>query len=87
MDVDLQDLPKLLLEMYKRIKSNNCDFIAARRITRTNEPMIRSGFARNFYFLFNRISRTKICEEVRDYRLMTREMVQCILSLKEYNRF
>ncbi|MDP4089335.1 MAG: glycosyltransferase family 2 protein [Bacillota bacterium] len=87
MDVDLQDPPELLLDMYQYITNEGYDCVATRRITRKGEPPIRSFFSRRFYSLINRISKTEIVDGARDYRLMTRQMAQSILSLKEYNRF
>ena len=87
MDVDLQDPPELLIDMYKFIVNEKYDCVATRRVTRKGEPPIRSFFARCFYYLINKISKTEIVDGARDYRLMTRQMVDSILSLKEYNRF
>ena len=87
MDVDLQDPPELLYDMYNCIINEECDCVAARRVTRKGEPLIRSFFARCFYSLVNRVSNTQIVDGARDYRLMTRQMVDSIISLKEYNRF
>lgn len=86
MDVDLQDPPRLLPEMYGYIEQGY-DSVATRRVTRKGEPKIRSFFARMFYRLMNRISRTEIVDGARDYRLMTRQVVDAILSMTEYNRF
>ena len=87
MDVDLQDPPKLLLDMYKSIINEGYDCVATRRVTRKGEPPIRSFFARCFYAIINKISDTEIVDGARDYRLMTRQMVDSIINLKEYNRF
>lgn len=87
MDVDLQDPPELLHEMYLTIKNEGYDCVATRRVTRKGEPKIRSWFARQFYKLINKWSQTEVVDGARDYRLMTRNMVDSILSLKEYNRF
>ena len=87
MDADLQDPPELLEEMYKGIKEENYDCVATRRTTRKGEPPIRSFFARMFYRLINRISKTEMVDGARDYRLMTRQMLNAILSMKEYNRY
>lgn len=87
MDVDLQDPPSLLMGMYKSIVDEEYDCVATRRVTRKGEPPIRSFFARCFYYIINKISDTEIVDGARDYRLMTRQMVDSILSLKEYNRF
>ncbi len=86
MDVDLQDPPSLLPEMFSYI-DKGYDSVATRRVTRKGEPPIRSFFARCFYKLMNKISKTEIVDGARDYRLMTRQMTDAILSMKEYNRF
>ncbi|MCD8068189.1 MAG: glycosyltransferase family 2 protein [Lachnospiraceae bacterium] len=86
MDVDLQDPPSLLPEMFSYI-DEGYDSVATRRVTRKGEPPVRSFFARCFYKLMRRISRTEIVDGARDYRLMTRQVVGAILSMKEYNRF
>ena len=87
MDVDLQDPPSLLPEMFRYIEEEGYDSVATRRVTRKGEPPIRSFFARMFYRLMHKISKTEIVDGARDYRLMTRQMVDAILSMKEYNRF
>lgn len=87
MDVDLQDPPDLLIEMYENIHNSDYDCAAARRCSRKGEPPIRSFFARQFYKLINKISDANIADGARDYRLMKRKMVDAILSMKEYNRF
>lgn len=87
MDVDLQDPPRLLVDMYRGIVNEGYDCIATRRVSRKGEPPIRSFFARRFYSLINKISKTEIVDGARDYRLMTKQMVDSILELKEYNRF
>lgn len=86
MDADLQDPPALLPEMYSYIEQGY-DSVATRRVTRKGEPVVRSFFARLFYRLMNHISKTEIVDGARDYRLMTRQVVDAILSMTEYNRF
>lgn len=86
MDVDLQDPPALLPEMYGCIKEGY-DSVATRRVNRKGEPVIRSFFARMFYRLMKKISKTEIVDGARDYRMMTRQMVDAVLSMTEYNRF
>ncbi len=86
MDADLQDPPSLLPEMYSYIEQGY-DSVATRRVSRKGEPAIRSFFARKFYKLMNKISKTDIVDGARDYRLMTRQVVDAILSMGEYNRF
>lgn len=86
MDVDLQDPPSLLPEMFACIEEGY-DSVATRRVSRKGEPPIRSFFARMFYRLMKKISKTEMMDGARDYRLMTRQMVDAILSMREYNRF
>ena len=86
MDADLQDPPALLPEMYGYL-DKGYDSVATRRVDRKGEPPIRSFFARVFYRLMRKISRTEIMDGARDYRLMTRKVVDAILSMPEYNRF
>lgn len=87
MDVDLQDPPALLPEMIRAIKEEGYDSVATRRVDRKGEPPIRSFFARRFYKLMNRISKTELTDGARDYRLMSRQFVDSLLELSEYNRF
>ena len=86
MDADLQDPPSLLPEMFAGIREGY-DSVATRRVNRKGEPPIRSFFARRFYRLMKKISKTEMMDGARDYRLMTRQMVDAILSMQEYNRF
>ncbi|RHH68700.1 MULTISPECIES: glycosyltransferase family 2 protein [Vagococcus] len=87
MDVDLQDPPELLPKMVELIEQGEHDCIGTRRVTRAGEPKIRSFFAKQFYKIINKISDVEIVDGARDYRLMSRQMVDAILELKEYNRF
>jgi len=87
MDADLQDPPSLLPELYKAVTEEGYDSAATRRVTRKGEPPIRSFFARMFYRIMGKISKTEIVDGARDYRIMTRQMVDAILSMGEYNRF
>lgn len=87
LDCDLQDPPAMLPEMYGYIVNEGYDSVATRRVTRKGEPPIRSFFARRFYSLINKMSKTEIVDGARDYRLMTRQFVDAILSMEEYNRF
>lgn len=87
MDADLQDPPALLRKMYDIIKQEGYDCVGTRRVTRKGEPPIRSFFARMFYKIINKISKVEMVDGARDYRLMTRQMVNSIISMKEYNRY
>ncbi len=87
MDADLQDPPALLKNMYDIIKNEDYDCVGTRRVTRKGEPPIRSFFARMFYKIINKMSDIEMVDGARDYRLMTRQMINSIISLKEYNRY
>ena len=87
MDADLQDPPHLLEDMYKGIKDEGYDCVGTRRETRKGEPKIRSFFARMFYRIINKLSDIEMVDGARDFRLMTRQMTDAVLELKEYNRY
>ncbi|HOT62561.1 MAG TPA: glycosyltransferase family 2 protein [Treponemataceae bacterium] len=87
LDADLQDPPALLPEMLAAVESGEYDCAATRRVTRKGEPPLRSLFAHAFYKLMSKISDAHIVDGARDFRLMTRQMTDAILSLAEYNRF
>ena len=87
MDADLQDPPELLEEMYRLIIEEGYDCVGTRRVTRKGEPLIRSFFARMFYKIINKMSDTEMVDGARDYRLMTRQVVDAIISMREYNRY
>lgn len=87
MDADLQDPPSLLPKMLKLIKEEGYDSVGTRRVTRKGEPPIRSFFAKMFYKIINKMSKVEMVDGARDYRLMTRQMTDAIINLKEYNRY
>ena len=87
MDADLQDPPALLPQMIQMIESGECDNVATRRVNRKGEPPIRSFFAKCFYKVMRKLTHIEIADGARDYRLMSRAMVDSILSVSEYNRF
>lgn len=87
LDADLQDPPSLLPEMLHSIVEEGYDSVATRRVSRKGEPPVRSFFARLFYRLMNKISTAEIMDGARDFRLMTRQFKDAILSMKEYHRF
>ncbi len=86
-DADLQDPPSLIKEMYVSLTTESYDCVATRRLDRKGEPPVRSFFAKQFYKLINNISDTEVVDGARDFRLMTRQMVDAILEMSEYNRF
>ena len=86
-DADLQDPPEFIDKMYGILKTEDYDCVASRRFTRTGEPKIRSWFAKSFYRIMGKISKTEVVDGARDFRMMNRQMVDAIVSLKECNRF
>ncbi|KYP16838.1 MULTISPECIES: glycosyltransferase family 2 protein [Streptococcus] len=86
MDADLQDPPELLIAMYDKIQEGY-DVVGTRRKNREGEPPIRTFFSKLFYKVINIISDTKIVDGARDYRLMTKQVVDSILEMGEVNRF
>lgn len=87
MDADLQDPPTLLPTMYHYLASGEYDCVGTRRVDRTGEGKIKSFLSNMFYKVINKISNTEIVPGARDYRMMTRQMVNAVLSMTEYNRF
>ena len=87
MDADLQDPPELLIEMYHTLKSGDYDCAAAYRKDRKGEPWLRSVLAKGFYRLMGSLSKENMKSGARDYRLMTRQMVNAVLQMDESVRF
>lgn len=88
MDVDLQDPPELLIDMFKELETNKeIDCVATRSTSRNGYSFFRKLFTKAYYKIINKISKTEIVDGARDFRLMTRKMVNAILDLKEYNRY
>lgn len=86
-DVDLQHPPSLIPKMYEYVSGGEYDCAATRRISRKGEPKLLSFFSGSFYKVMRKISQTDIVDGAQDFRFMTRQMVDAILSMKEYNRF
>lgn len=86
-DVDLQDPPQMLIDMFAKWQSREADIIYARRMSRTGESFIRSKLSEGFYILSNLISSVRLESGVRDFRLMDRQVVDALLSMSEYHRF
>ena len=87
MDVDLQDPPSLLPEMYKGIVEEGYDCVATKSTSRHGYSFIRKIFTCLFYKIIGSMSKTEMVAGARDYRLMTRQMVDAVLSMSEYNRY
>ena len=87
LDADLQDPPELLIEMYETVKTGEYDCVAARRANREGEPWLRSVLAQAFYKMMSKISAYEIVDGARDFRLMSRQMVDSVVALEESERF
>lgn len=87
MDADLQDPPSLLSKMYQLIQQGQYDCVCAKRLNRSGEKKFKSFFSHVFYNIMNMVSDVKLVSNVRDFRMMTRQMVNAVLSLSEYQRF
>lgn len=87
MDVDLQDPPALIPDMLKVVTQEGYDCAGTRRVTRKGEPPIRSFFARKFYKIMRSMTDIEVVDGARDFRLMTRAMVDAIVSMPERIRF
>lgn len=87
MDADLQDPPELLPKMYEIITTKDYDVITTRRTTRTGEKEGLSFLSHSYYYIINKISNVHMSPDQRDYRMMTRQVVDEYLKLKEVSRF
>jgi len=85
-DIDLQDPPEIILKMINKWK-NGAEIVLARRIDRTSDSYLKRFSAHLFYYLFNKISNHKIPNNVGDFRLMDRKVVEALNKLDERNRF
>ena len=86
MDADLQHPPELILDMIRYI-DEGFDTVTTIRKNRVGESFVKSTFSRIFYYIMKKFDGINIKQGSQDYRMMKREVVDAILSLKEYNRF
>ncbi|MBQ3421127.1 MAG: glycosyltransferase family 2 protein [Romboutsia sp.] len=87
MDVDLQDPPSLLPQMIETIENEDYDCVATKSTSRNGYSFLRKTFTKWFYRIIAKISKTEMVAGARDYRLMTRQMVDAVINMKEYNRY
>ncbi len=87
MDADLQHPPRYIPEMYEKLKAQNADSVAMKRVDREGEGRIRAFFSKRFFGLMRRLGGNNLPEGATDFRLMSRQFVDAVLSLSEYNRF
>lgn len=86
MDADLQDPPELLPDLLAEWKKG-WDVVYGRRDAREGDPLVKRFTAHGFYRLMHQVSDTPIPEDVGDYRLMDRRVVNALGQLRERNRF
>lgn len=87
MDADLQDPPALLKEMFDTLESGEYDCCATKSTSRNGYSFFRKLFTKWFYGIIGKLSKTSMVAGARDFRLMSRKMVDAIISMKEYNRY
>jgi len=85
-DCDLQDPPELIHEMIKKWREGY-DVVLAKRADRSNDQVVKRVTAELFYKVHNKIAATEVPENVGDYRLMTRKVVDALKQLPENQRF
>lgn len=85
LDADLQHDPENIIKMIKYIEEGYDTVTTIRN--RKGESKIKSFFANMFYKFMSGNKETKLKKGSQDFRMMTRQVVQAILELKEYNRF
>lgn len=87
MDADLQDPPEKLIEMYEILTKENLDVVGLKTNNHKNYGLIRKFFTACYYKIIGILSTVPMAANERDYRLMTRQVVDAILTLTEYNRY
>ena len=85
-DVDLQDPPEIILDFIKKYEEGY-HVVLGKRVDRTSDTFSKKFFAEAFYKLHNKISDINIPNNVGDYRLMSRKVVDEIKKLPESQRF
>lgn len=87
LDADLQDPPELIEKMYKIITTEDVDCVGLKTDAHKEYGIFRRFLTRCYYKLISKLSKVEMVPGARDFRLMTRQMVNAILELKEYNRY
>ena len=87
MDADLKHPPYLLESMYQALKYEDYDCCAGKRIDRIGENKLRNFLSHSFYKVIQYLTKMDMDDGAGDFRMMTRQMVDAILELKEYNRY
>ena len=85
-DVDLQDQPELIKEMYAKLNEGN-EVVYARRRTREGETFIKRAVSSLGYSVINRLSDVRIPRDTGDFRIMTRRVIEELRRLNETHGF
>ena len=85
-DADLQDPPELLPEMM-RLMDDGADVVYGQRIGRDGETWFKKATATAFYRLLLRLTDVQIPPDTGDFRLMSRQVLDALLAMPEYQRF
>lgn len=86
MDIDLQDPFEVILQMLQEYE-NGADVVLAKRTNRESDSLFKRKTAQWFYSINNKMSSLKLEENVGDFRLMTRQVVDEIIRLQENQLF
>lgn len=85
-DADLQDPPDLIGVMISEWEKG-AEVVLAKRSDRSSDGLLKRNTAAWFYRIHNKLSRTKIPENVGDFRLMDRKVIDALNRMPERNRF
>lgn len=87
-DVDLQDPPELILDFIKIWRDEGIDTVYGIRTDRSKDTEVKRVTSGGFYLVFNKLSnKVKIPENVGDFRLVDRVVIDTVKNLAESNRF
>jgi len=85
-DVDLQDQPELIEQMYARLKAGY-EVVYARRRSRKGETLVKRVISHVGYSLINKLSEVQIPRDTGDFRIMTRRVIEELRRLNESHGF
>lgn len=86
LDADLQDPPEVISQMLERWEEGY-DVVLAKRVDRSSDGLLKRTTAGAFYSVINKLSDVKIPNNVGDFRLMDRKVIDVLKALPEHRRF
>jgi glycosyltransferase involved in cell wall biosynthesis len=86
-DADLQDPPELIPELVRMYGTGEYDVIYAQRKSRSGDPLLKKASAHLFYRVIGRLTGFRIPRDTGDFRLMGRQAVDALRTLREHHRF